>query len=79
MVELARQRQYMEHSLNILKQKASRAEERMKTDVQKKVFENSALINELNDLRRENWDLKNRLFVLEVSSFWNSAQSTRIT
>ena len=43
-MELARQRQYMEHSLDILKQKALRGEERMKIDVQKKVTENASLI-----------------------------------
>ncbi len=44
MQELARQRQYMEHSLNIMKDKSIRGEERMKTDVQRKVQENAALI-----------------------------------
>ena len=79
MKELARQRQYMEHSLGILKQKAVRSEERMKSDVQRKVTENSSLIGylgsnltyhsstfrELNLLRRENWDLRNSVTLLE--------------
>jgi hypothetical protein len=34
----------MEHSLGILKQKASRGEERLKEDVQRKVSENATLI-----------------------------------
>jgi chromosome segregation ATPase len=67
MQELARQRQYMEHSLGILKQKNFRSEERLKKDVQKKVGENSDLINELNNLRKENWELKTKLFAAEVN------------
>jgi len=66
MQELARQRQYMEHSLGILKQKAIRGEERMKADVQRKVTENATLISELNAIRRENWEMRNKIIILEV-------------
>ncbi|PRP79546.1 WD repeat-containing protein 65 [Planoprotostelium fungivorum] len=65
MKELARQRQYMEHSLGILKDKALRGEQRLKTDVQRKVSENTSLISDLNELRRENWDLKSKIVILE--------------
>jgi len=65
MKELARQREYMEHSLGILKEKSGRSEERMKGDVQRKVGENQALISDLNFLRRENWELKHQLVLLE--------------
>lgn len=43
-IELARQRQYMEHSLGVLKEKALKGEERMKAEIQKKVSENAALV-----------------------------------
>lgn len=58
----------MEHSLGILKDKAVRGEQRLKGDVQRKVSENTSLISDLNELRRENWDLKSKIVVLEVQS-----------
>lgn len=58
----------MEHSLGILKQKAIKGEERMKADVQRKVTENATLIGELNTLRRENWEMRNKMLLLEVPS-----------
>jgi hypothetical protein len=60
----------MEHSLNILQQKATHGEERMKGEVQKKVAENASLICELNDLRRDNWDLRAKVIQLEVSDIY---------
>jgi WD40 repeat protein len=65
MQELARQRQHMEHSLNVLQDKAARADERLKTDITRKVAENSMLIAELNTLRKENRGLKQQILVLE--------------
>lgn len=68
----------MEHSITVLKEKAIRGEERLKQDVQKKVSENANLIryesewsctndeSDLNNLRRENWDLKNKILLMEV-------------
>jgi len=53
MDEFARQREYMERSLETLKKRATKNEEAVKINNQKKSAENALLIDELNSLRRE--------------------------
>eukprot|EP01112_Ceratiomyxa_fruticulosa_P023007 TRINITY_DN8624_c0_g1_i1.p1 TRINITY_DN8624_c0_g1~~TRINITY_DN8624_c0_g1_i1.p1 ORF type:complete len:492 (+),score=135.23 TRINITY_DN8624_c0_g1_i1:2-1477(+) len=65
MQELARQRQYMERSMGILKQKATHGEKRGKIEVHRKVAENAALISELNMLRRQNKEYMDTIVILE--------------
>jgi len=69
MQELARQRQYMEKSLNIMKQKVQRSDDRNRVDVQRKVSENASLISELNNLRRMTKEQAERIVALEVCFF----------
>lgn len=59
--EAERQRLYMEHALSQLKQKAFKVDDRSRANVNRHVVENAQLIAELNDLRRENRDLKQTL------------------
>ena len=53
MEEFARQRDYMERSLQTLKKRAMKNEEAVKVNNVKKAAENAMLIDELNALRRE--------------------------
>jgi chromosome segregation ATPase len=53
MDEFARQREYMERSLETLKKRAIKNEEAVKINNVKKAAENAILIDELNGLRRE--------------------------
>lgn len=56
--EFTQQRQYMERALEALKTRVGRTEDKTRLDFQKKVGENTLLINECNALRTENKDLK---------------------
>ena len=53
MDEFARQREYMERSLQTLKKRAMKNEEAVKMNNVKKASENAMLIDELNALRRD--------------------------
>lgn len=61
MDEFARQREYMERSLETLKKRATKNEEAVKINNQKKAAENALLIDELNALRSEKKQLENKV------------------
>eukprot|EP00727_Mastigamoeba_balamuthi_P002297 m51a1_g12064 hypothetical protein (1353) ;mRNA; f:43-5360 len=65
MKELARQREYMEHSLEVLKHKVSRSEHRHRLDLERRTSENVELISEMNRLRRENKQQKEQITELQ--------------
>merc|ERR1719199_660328 len=65
MDEFARQRDYMERSLETLKKRALKNEEAVKFNNVKKASENALLIDELNSLRREKHHLETKVQELQ--------------
>jgi hypothetical protein len=72
MDEFARQREYMERSLQTLKKRAMKNEEAVKINNVKKASENAMLIDELNALRRDK-----RLLEVKVQELTCDLQSTK--
>jgi len=64
--EFGQQRAYMERALDALKSRVGRTEEQMKYDFRKKIDENQALIQEINELRAENKDFKAKIAKYEA-------------
>ena len=64
--EFRRQRQYMERSVACLQRKAMRDAQKAEHVVAVRMKENAILIEQLNDLRRENLQLTGRLNATQV-------------
>ncbi len=66
--EFRRQRQFMERSVVCLQRKAMRDAQKADHTVAVRMRENAELIEQLNDLRRENTQLNGKLSSLQVRS-----------
>lgn len=65
--EFNRQRQFMERAMEALKKGAKRSDNEVKNMKKKNAIENGALVAEINRLRKESRQLKNKIGALETS------------